>query len=75
MTDTAGTHQTARFLVPGMTCDHCKLSVSEEVGELAGVEAVEVDLDSKLVTVHGRDLSDDAIRAAIDEAGYEAVVA
>ena len=63
-----------RFLVPGMTCHHCKLSVTEEVTELAGVESVEVDLDSKLVTVHGHDLDDDAIRAAIDEAGYEAVV-
>jgi copper chaperone len=62
---------TQRYLVPGMTCDHCKLSVTEEVGELAGVRSVEVDLDSKLVTVRGDDLDDAAIRAAIDEAGYE----
>jgi copper chaperone len=67
--------QSAQYLVPGMTCEHCKLSVSEEVGELAGVRAVEVDLDSKLVTVRGTALDDDAIRAAIDEAGYEAVIA
>jgi copper chaperone len=62
---------TQRYLVPGMTCDHCKLSVTEEVSELAGVRSVEVDLDSKLVTVRGDDLDDAAIRAAIDEAGYE----
>jgi copper chaperone len=63
-----------QYLVAGMTCDHCKLSVTEEVGELAGVETVEVDLDSKLVTVRGHDLDDAAIRAAIGEAGYEAVI-
>jgi copper ion binding protein len=73
--DMISSDQTARYLVPGMTCDHCKLSVSEEVGELAGVSAVVVDLDSKLVTVHGEDLDDHAIRAAIDDAGYEAGVA
>jgi copper chaperone CopZ len=69
------TEQTARYLVPGMTCDHCKLSISEEVGALAGVRAVEVDLDSKLVTVHAQGFDDPGIRAAINEAGYEAEVA
>jgi copper chaperone CopZ len=46
--------------------------VSEEVGAVAGVESVQVDLDSKLVTVRGAALDDAAIRAAIDEAGYQA---
>jgi copper chaperone CopZ len=39
---------------------------------VAGVESVEVDLDTKLVVVSGEGLDDAAIRAAIDEAGYEA---
>jgi copper chaperone CopZ len=61
------------YTVQGMTCGHCVLSVREEVSEVAGVEAVDVDLDSGRLTVTGRDLSDDAIRAAVVEAGYEVV--
>jgi copper chaperone len=60
------------YTVPGMSCQHCVLAVSEEVGQVAGVESVEVALETKQVTVRGRDLDDRALRAAIDEAGYEA---
>jgi copper chaperone len=59
------------YTVPGMSCDHCKAAVSAEVNKLPGVEGVEVDLDSKKVVVRGSGVSDDAVRAAIDEAGYE----
>jgi copper ion binding protein len=59
------------YVVPGMTCDHCKVSITEEVQELAGVEAIEIDLDSKKVVVRGAELDDAAIRDAIAEAGYE----
>lgn len=59
-------------MVPGMSCDHCKHAVSSELGEVAGVDSVDVDLDTKQVTVRGHDLDDAALRAAIDEAGYEA---
>lgn len=59
--------------VPGMTCGHCKMSVEGEVGKVAGVASVAVDLDSKLVTVSGEALDRDAIVAAIDEAGFEVV--
>lgn len=62
--------ETTIFRVSGMSCDHCKRAIQEEVGRVAGVTAVDVDLDTKLVTVHG-DAPDDALRAAIDEAGYE----
>jgi copper chaperone len=60
------------YTVPDMSCGHCKHSVSSELREVAGVDAVDVDLDTKLVTVRGRDLDDAALRAAIEEAGYEA---
>jgi copper chaperone len=63
---------TATYRVPGMSCAHCKSAVEEELTGVAGVEQVEVDLDSKLVTVRGDALDDGALRAAIDEAGYEA---
>lgn len=64
--------ETMIYTVPAMTCDHCKQAVSSELGAVAGVRAVEVDLETKLVTVTGEHLSDEALRAAIDEAGYEA---
>jgi copper chaperone CopZ len=63
--------QELTYTVNGMSCGHCKAAVTEEVEQIAGVEAVEVDLDSKRVVVRG-DVSDDAVRAAIREAGYEA---
>jgi copper chaperone len=69
MTDTPPQYYT----VHGMTCDHCVLSVTEEVSEVAGVEQVEVDLASGSLTVTGAGYSDDAVRAAVAEAGYEAV--
>jgi copper chaperone CopZ len=64
--------ETMTYSVPGMSCDHCKHAVSSELGAVAGVAGVEVDLDTKLVTVTGEGLDDQALRAAIEEAGYEA---
>jgi copper chaperone len=60
------------YTVSGMSCGHCKAAVEQEVGHVAGVEFVEADVDSKLVVVRGEGLDDAALRAAIDEAGYEA---
>jgi len=65
-------HETITYSVPGMTCDHCKNAVNSELRSVAGVETVEVDLDTKLVTVSGENLDDRALRSAIEEAGYEA---
>lgn len=63
---------TALYTVPGLSCGHCETAVKLEVSALPGVEAVTVDLDSKRVEVIGCGLDDAAIRAAIEEAGYEA---
>jgi copper chaperone len=60
------------FSVPGMNCGHCEQAVSQELLAVAGVGSVDVDLDSKLVTVRGKALDDGRLRAAIEEAGYEA---
>lgn len=62
---------TLTFSVPGMTCGHCEASVKQEVGSVSGVSAVDVDLQTKLVTVSGAALDRDAILAAIDEAGFD----
>ena len=59
------------YTVPGISCGHCKSAIEAEVGALDGVESVVVDIDTKQVAVVGS-ASDDAIRAAIVEAGYEA---
>ena len=60
------------YSVPGVSCGHCRAAITEEVASLAGVAAVDVDLDAKRVAVRGAELDDAAIRAAIEEAGYEA---
>ena len=66
---------TTTYRAPGMTCDHCKTAVIGEVSKVDGVSAVDVDLDAKLVHVHGADVDRAAVVAAIDEAGYDAVAA
>jgi copper chaperone len=60
------------YVVPGMSCDHCKRAVDDELSAVAGVDSIDVDLDTKLVTVRGSSLDDAALRAAIEQAGYEA---
>jgi copper chaperone len=59
------------YVVPGIHCGHCKAAVEREVKTVAGVDTVDVDVESKRVTVTGTDLDDAALREAIDEAGYE----
>jgi copper chaperone CopZ len=65
-------NETLSYRVDGMTCDHCKAAVNSEVAKVAGVEAVDVDLDAKLVRVSGDGVEQEAVVAAIDEAGYDA---
>jgi copper chaperone CopZ len=55
-----------------MHCEHCERAVKTEVAQVAGVRSVDVDLDTKRVTVRGDGIADEAVRAAIDEVGYEA---
>jgi copper chaperone len=59
------------YSVPGVSCEHCVGAVTGEVEQVAGVESVVVDLANKRVTVRGRSIDDGAVRAAIDEAGYD----
>jgi copper chaperone len=64
--------ETVTYNVPGIHCAHCGMSIREEVSEVDGVEAVDVDVDTKVVTITAEQVDDAAIRAAIREAGYEA---
>ncbi|MCG5465510.1 cation transporter [Micromonospora sp. MED01] len=65
---------TATYQVNGMTCGHCVNSVSTEISAIAGVRDVQVDLASGQVTVASEaPLDPAAVRAAVDEAGYDLV--
>jgi copper chaperone CopZ len=63
---------TETYTVTGMTCGHCASAVTEELTRLDGVRDVRVDLASGRVDVDSEQpLADDAVRAAVDEAGYQ----
>ncbi|WP_420000079.1 heavy-metal-associated domain-containing protein [Streptomyces boninensis] len=68
------TQTTTVFTVSGMTCGHCEASVAEEISALPGVTAVKADAASGKVSVDAAEsLDEEAVRAAVDEAGYELV--
>jgi copper chaperone len=56
------------YTVPGISCDHCKRAIEAKVSAVGGVDAVTVDVETKLVTVTGGDPA--AVEAAIAAAGY-----
>ena len=60
------------YTVLDMSCAHCTAAVGSELRQVAGVESVAVDLETKLVVVRGERLDDAALRTAIEDAGYEA---
>jgi copper chaperone len=62
-----------RFAVPGMTCGHCVAAIRGEIEKVPGVQTVDVDLETKAVVVTGSAVDPAAVKAAVDEAGYEAV--
>jgi copper ion binding protein len=63
---------TKTYTVTGMTCSHCVNAVSTEVGGLPGVTDVRVELSTGVVSVTGdQPVDDDAVAAAVEEAGYE----
>lgn len=67
---------TTEFQVTGMTCGHCEMSVREEVERIAGVESIDVSAQSgRLVVTSSSALDQDAVIAAVHEAGYSAVAA
>jgi copper chaperone len=60
------------YTVQGMTCSHCVASVTEEVGQIDGVQDVKVDLPTGKVTVTSdRAVTEDEVRAAVTEAGFQ----
>ncbi len=67
---------TSTYTVTGMTCEHCVASVTEEITEIGAVTDVAVDLPTGAVTVTSDGpISDDAVYAAVREAGYRIATA
>ena len=68
---------TTDLKITGMTCGHCAASVREELGEIAGVSAVDVDLNaggvSTATVTSEAELDPAQLRAAVEEAGYRTV--
>lgn len=58
------------YAVTGMTCGHCVNAVTQEIGKIDGVDAVDVQLETGAVTVEGEGFTDQQVAAAVDEAGY-----
>ncbi|MFE1315405.1 MULTISPECIES: heavy-metal-associated domain-containing protein [unclassified Streptomyces] len=70
-TDTSGS-VTAVYKVTGMSCGHCEGSVSSEISQIPGVSSVKAVASTGEVTVVSEaPLDDEAVRAAVDEAGFE----
>ncbi|MFI6087268.1 heavy-metal-associated domain-containing protein [Streptomyces sp. NPDC051218] len=64
--------ETTVYEVTGMTCGHCEGAVTSEISEIAGVTSVKAVASTGLVTVVSEaPLDEAAVRAAVDEAGYE----
>ncbi|HTI33830.1 MAG TPA: cation transporter [Miltoncostaea sp.] len=61
------------YAVLGMTCEHCRAAVREEVAGIPGVTGVEVDLEAGALTVEGEGVVPAAVAAAVEEAGYQVV--
>ncbi len=68
---------TTNYTVSGMTCGHCVAAVTDELSALPGVRAVDVDLvaagESTVTVTSDAPVDESAVRAAVDEAGYEVV--
>jgi copper chaperone CopZ len=73
--NSAPTTSDLAYVVAGMSCEHCRVAITNEVSKVDGVAGVDVQLDTKLVRVHGTGVDGAAVVAAIDEAGYDAVTA
>ena len=65
---------TTEYQVTGMTCSHCEHAVSQEVGQISGVQHVEVSAATgRLVVTSDVPVKDEQVLAAVDEAGYHAI--
>ena len=58
------------YLIQGMTCNHCKQTATEAIESCAGVEKVDIDLDSGQAIIKGSNLNQDEILNSIKSVGF-----
>lgn len=63
--------QQTTYSVPGISCEHCRSAITGELEHVDGIQAIDVDVAAKRVTITGSGFDAGAVIAAIDEAGYE----
>ncbi|MCE1194925.1 heavy-metal-associated domain-containing protein [bacterium] len=59
--------------IEGMSCGHCVMHVQSALEDVPGVTSAKVDLMERSAMVEGEALSDQALRAAVADAGYKVV--
>ena len=65
---------TTTYDVTGMTCGHCEGAITREVGQVAGVQRIDVSATTGILAVTSAgELDDAAVLAAVEEAGYTGV--
>lgn len=62
--------KTIKISIEGMSCSHCKMALETAIGQLDGVQAVEVDLEKNQATIEAEDDMLETIRSTIIEGGY-----
>lgn len=66
---------TSEYQVSGMSCGHCEAAIQREVGQIPGVHRVEVSAQTgRLVVTSSAPIDEAAVLAAVDEAGFAAVM-
>ena len=58
------------YNLTGMSCEHCVAAVTASVSDLPGVSSVDVELASGVLVVDGSSVDGEAVRAAVEAAGY-----
>ncbi|MBR1892716.1 MAG: heavy metal translocating P-type ATPase [Lachnospiraceae bacterium] len=61
-----------KITVKGMMCGHCEAHVKKALEAIDGIDSVVASHEENLVTItHSKDVDEAAIKAAVEEAGYE----
>ena len=59
--------------IEGMSCNHCVMAVKDALSEIVGVSSINVELENKKAIVEGKNLSDENLKEAIEDAGYDVI--
>ena len=61
------------IIIEGISCNHCVMAVKKALSEIEGVSNVEVELDNNKAIVEGKNLLDNTLKEAVEEAGYDVI--